>query len=89
MTDREFLELGFRGVFLRMPGKLDQPFEFFDFGFKFGHVLGHRQPLDEIILELPSIGLGEIIEVIGQFAIFLFELAEFLEVFEPLTTTFE
>src|SRR5208283_5875997 len=51
--------------------------------------LGHGQPLDEIILELPSIRLCEILEVVGQFAILLLELAEFLEFFEPLTTTFE
>ena len=85
----EFLELRFSDVFLGLLGELDQPFEILNLGFEFRDVLGHGQPLDEIILELPSIRLGEIIEVVGQFAIFLFELTEFLEFFEPLTTTFE
>jgi hypothetical protein len=69
--------------------KLDQSVEFFNFRFEFGHVLGHRQAFDDIILEFPAFGFGQVIEVIRQFAIFLLELAELLEVFEPFAAAFQ
>ena len=69
--------------------KLDQAFEFLDLGFEFGHVLGHREPLHEVIFELPAFRFGEVVEVFGQFAVFLLELAELVQVLQPFTPSFE
>ena len=85
----EFLELGFGDVLLSVLGELHEAVEFFDLGLQFGHVLGHREPLNEVVLELPALGFGQIVQVFGQFAKFLLELAELLQVSEPLEAAFQ
>ena len=80
----QFLELRFGDVLLVVFGELDQPFEFGDLGLQLGHLPGHRQPLDQLVLELPAIGFGQVFHFLGDFAEFLLDLAEPLEVSEPL-----
>ena len=67
-----------RDVLLGVLGQSTKPVKLLDLGLQLGHVLGHREPLDEIVLELPAFGFGQIVQVFGKFAIFLLELAEFL-----------
>ena len=85
----EFLELGFRDVLLGVLGQPNQPVQLLDFGLQFGHVLGHREPFDHFVLELPAVGLGQVVQVFGNLAIFLLDLAQFAKVAEPFQATFQ
>ena len=72
----EFLELGFGDVLFGVLCQPNEAVKFLDLGLQLGHVLGHREPLDDIILEVPTLGFGQIVQIFGQFAKLLLELAE-------------
>ena len=85
----QFLKLRFLDVLLGMPGKLNEAAYVLDLSFEFSHVLSHRQPFNNVILELPSFGFGQIVKVFGKLAVFLFQLAKFLKVFKSLAAAFK
>ena len=79
----KLLELGFGGVLLCLLCQPNEPVKLLDFRLQLGHVLGHREPLDDVILEVPTLGFRQIVQILGKFAKLLLELAEFAEIAEP------